>query len=56
MVLIKDSGGSRHDLVCPRKGRSLEGLIKARGEELGLKCSVEGWEEAWQLERIFDRF
>lgn len=23
---------------------------------MGLKCSVEEWSQAWELERIFDRF
>ena len=46
---------SRQDFALARLARGLEQRIKSEGEAAGLKCRVEYWEGAWEVEEFFSR-
>ena len=46
----------RQDIVLCRQHRGLQKRIEKEGEHLGLKCQVKYWEDAWEVEEIFDTF
>jgi len=43
------------DVTLARLARGLEQRIKSEGEAAGLKCQVEYWEGAWEVEEFFSR-
>ena len=49
------SFGSRQDVALARLARGLEQRIKSEGQGAGLKCQVQYWEGAWEVEEFFSR-
>lgn len=46
--------GSQDKVLC-RVHRGLQQRIDDEGEKEGLKCEVQYWAGAWEIEEIFDK-